>query len=68
MAIFDRKEWTISTLINDVKQNRLTRSQCIWYANLYHDKGYFDEADMERIAAETAAPEPVADTDEEITE
>ncbi|MGN0596183.1 MAG: hypothetical protein ACI4J1_02490 [Ruminiclostridium sp.] len=54
MELFDRKEWTISTLINDVKQKRLTRSQCIWYANLYRDKNYFDDSDMERIAEETS--------------
>lgn len=65
MELFDRKEWTISTLINDVKQKRLTRSQAVWYANLYYGKGYFDESDMERIAAATADPEPVA---EEIAE
>ena len=53
MELFDRKEWTISTLINDVKQKRLTRSQAVWYANLYREKNYFDDSDMERIAEET---------------
>ena len=53
MELFDRKEWTISTLINDVNQKRLTRSQAVWYANLYREKNYFDDSDMERIAEET---------------
>ncbi len=53
MELFDRKEWTISTLINDVKQKRLTRSQAVWYANLYREKNYFDDGDLERIAKET---------------
>lgn len=65
MELFDRKEWTISTLINDVKQKRHTRSQAVWYANLYREKNYFDDSDLERIAEETAPPEPVA---EEIAE
>ena len=53
MELFDRKEWTISTLINDVNQKRLTRSQAVWYANLYREKNYFDDSDIERIAEET---------------
>ena len=61
MELFDRKEWTISTIINDVNQNRLTRSHAVWYANLYREKNYFDDSDLERIAEETAPTEPVAD-------